>query len=80
MVKLVRSSGESIEQFANGLFSNPIQSVSDPTLACNDDGTSGALQLTASAVAAGTKITAYWNNPWPHPYGPQVSDHFFQLL
>ncbi|KJA21525.1 lytic polysaccharide monooxygenase [Hypholoma sublateritium FD-334 SS-4] len=52
---------------------NPIQSVSDPTLACNDDGTSGALQLTASAVAAGTKITAYWNNPWPHPYGPQLT-------
>ncbi|KAF9479474.1 hypothetical protein BDN70DRAFT_878751 [Pholiota conissans] len=51
---------------------NPIQDATDPTLACNDDGTSGALQLTAT-VAAGSKIIAYWNNPWPHPYGPQLT-------
>jgi hypothetical protein len=53
------------------LSSNPIQDATVDTLACNDDGTSSALQLTAT-VAAGSKITAYWNNPWPHPYGPQV--------
>jgi hypothetical protein len=52
--------------------SNPIQDATASTLACNDDGTSGALQLTAS-VAAGTAITAYWNQVWPHPYGPMVS-------
>lgn len=41
--------------------SNPILDPSDPTLACNDDGSSGALQLTGT-VAAGTAITAYWNS------------------
>jgi len=51
---------------------NPIQNATDPTVACNDDGTSGALQLTAS-VAAGTPITAYWNQVWPHAYGPQTT-------
>ncbi|KAF8992934.1 glycosyl hydrolase family 61-domain-containing protein [Cyathus striatus] len=51
---------------------NPIQDATDPTLSCNDNGQSGALQLTAS-VAAGSKITAYWNAPWPHPYGPQLT-------
>ncbi|KAI0092895.1 cellulose-growth-specific protein [Irpex rosettiformis] len=51
---------------------NPITDATDPTVACNDDGTSGALQLTAT-VAAGSKITAYWNQVWPHPYGPQLT-------
>ncbi|KAH9477564.1 Esterase/lipase/thioesterase [Psilocybe cubensis] len=51
---------------------NPIQDATDSQLACNDDGTSGALQLTAT-VAAGTKITAYWNQVWPHPYGPMLT-------
>lgn len=51
---------------------NPITDPTDPTLACNDDGTSGALQLTAT-VAAGTPITAYWNQVWPHPYGPMLT-------
>lgn len=41
-------------------ISNPITDATDSTIACNDDGTSGALQLTATA-AAGTAITAYWN-------------------
>lgn len=53
------------------ICSNPIQDATDPTLACNDDGTPGALQLTAT-VAAGTPITAYWNQVWPHAYGPMV--------
>lgn len=52
-------------------ISDPIQDATDPTLACNDDGTSGDLQLTAT-VAAGSSITAYWN-PWPHNTGPVVS-------
>jgi cellulase len=51
---------------------NPIQDATDPTLACNDDGSSGPLQLTAT-VKAGSAITAYWNQPWPHPYGPQLT-------
>ncbi|KAJ7065492.1 glycosyl hydrolase family 61-domain-containing protein [Mycena amicta] len=52
---------------------NPILNATDPTIACNDDGTAGALQLTASAVPAGTAITAYWNQVWPHPYGPMLT-------
>ncbi|KIP10563.1 carbohydrate-binding module family 1 protein [Phlebiopsis gigantea 11061_1 CR5-6] len=51
---------------------NPIQDATDPTIACNDDGTSGALQLTAT-VAAGSKITAYWNQVWPHAIGPMLT-------
>ncbi|KAJ3576057.1 hypothetical protein NP233_g688 [Leucocoprinus birnbaumii] len=51
---------------------NPIQDATDPTLACNDNGAAGALQLTGT-VAAGTAITAYWNAPWPHPYGPMLT-------
>ncbi|KAK7031752.1 carbohydrate-binding module family 1 protein [Favolaschia claudopus] len=52
---------------------NPILDATDATIACNDDGTSGALQLTASPVTAGTAITAYWNQVWPHPYGPMLT-------
>ncbi|KAJ6621516.1 glycosyl hydrolase family 61-domain-containing protein [Mycena sp. CBHHK59/15] len=52
---------------------NPILDPTDPTIACNDDGSSGALQLTASAVKAGTPITGYWNQVWPHPYGPMLT-------
>ncbi|KZP11849.1 carbohydrate-binding module family 1 protein [Athelia psychrophila] len=51
---------------------NPITDPTDPQLACNDDGSSGALQLTAT-VAAGSAITAYWNQVWPHPYGPMLT-------
>ncbi|OBZ77857.1 Cellulose-growth-specific protein [Grifola frondosa] len=51
---------------------NPITDPTDPQLACNDDGTSGALQLTAT-VAAGSAITAYWNQVWPHAYGPMLT-------
>ncbi|EMD31056.1 glycoside hydrolase family 61 protein [Gelatoporia subvermispora B] len=50
---------------------NPITDPTDPTLSCNDDGTSGALQLTAT-VQAGSAITAYWNQVWPHAYGPML--------
>ncbi|KAI0650901.1 cellulose-growth-specific protein [Trametes meyenii] len=51
---------------------NPITDATDAQLACNDDGSSGALQLTAN-VAAGSAITAYWNQVWPHPYGPMLT-------
>ncbi|KAJ8508423.1 hypothetical protein ONZ45_g9304 [Pleurotus djamor] len=51
---------------------DPIQDPSLSTIACNDDGTSPDGQLTAT-VAAGSAITAYWNVPWPHPYGPQLT-------
>ncbi|KAF7296429.1 hypothetical protein HMN09_01113300 [Mycena chlorophos] len=51
---------------------NPILNATDPTIACNDDGTAGALQLTAAAVPAGTAIKANWNQVWPHPYGPML--------
>ncbi|KIP11825.1 carbohydrate-binding module family 1 protein [Phlebiopsis gigantea 11061_1 CR5-6] len=51
---------------------NPITDATDAQLACNDDGTSGALQLTAT-VAAGSDVTAYWNSPWPHNIGPMLT-------
>ncbi|KAF5324110.1 hypothetical protein D9619_011383 [Psilocybe cf. subviscida] len=53
---------------------NPIQDATASTLACNDDGSalSGSAQLTAT-VQAGSSITAYWNQVWPHPYGPQLT-------
>ncbi|KAK7689673.1 Esterase/lipase/thioesterase [Cerrena zonata] len=51
---------------------NPITVATDPTIACNDDGTSGALQLTAT-VAAGSEVTAYWNQVWPHAFGPMLT-------
>ncbi|KAF8576370.1 carbohydrate-binding module family 1 protein [Ramaria rubella] len=51
---------------------NPITDATDPQLSCNDDGSSGALQLTAT-VAAGSAITAYWNQVWPHAFGPMLT-------
>ncbi|KAI0781783.1 glycosyl hydrolase family 61-domain-containing protein [Abortiporus biennis] len=51
---------------------NPITVATDPTIACNDDGTSGALQLTTTAQA-GSPITAYWNQVWPHAQGPMLT-------
>ncbi|KAL0063798.1 Esterase/lipase/thioesterase [Marasmius tenuissimus] len=52
--------------------SNPITDAGDATLACNDDGTSPASQKTAT-IAAGSKITAYWNQVWPHAQGPMLA-------
>ncbi|KAH0589832.1 Esterase/lipase/thioesterase [Termitomyces sp. 'cryptogamus'] len=51
---------------------NPITDATDSTIACNDDGSSGALQLTANVVA-GSAITAYWNQIWPHDVGPMLT-------
>ncbi|KAL0567666.1 Esterase/lipase/thioesterase [Marasmius crinis-equi] len=50
---------------------NPIQDATASTVGCNDDGTSPSGQLTAT-VKAGSQITAYWNQVWPHPYGPML--------
>ena len=48
---------------------NPIQDPTLSTLVCNDNGAFG--KQTAS-VAAGSKVTAYWNVPWPHTLGPVI--------
>ncbi|KAF9261528.1 cellulose-growth-specific protein [Marasmius fiardii PR-910] len=50
---------------------DPITDATASTVHCNDDGTSPSGQLTAT-VAAGSQITAYWNQVWPHPYGPML--------
>jgi cellulase len=52
---------------------DPITDAKSSNIACNDDGSSGALQLTASAIPAGSSITAYWNQVWPHPQGPMLT-------
>jgi len=48
---------------------NPITTTTDPDLACNNPGTTTDPQLSAT-VAAGSSVTAFWNNPWPHTIGP----------
>lgn len=72
-MRLVSYVGTPTRRLTIRSYSNPITTATDPTLACNDDGTPGALQLTAT-VQAGSDITAYWNQVWPHPYGPMVRD------
>ncbi|THH18544.1 hypothetical protein EW146_g2456 [Bondarzewia mesenterica] len=48
---------------------NPITDPTDSSLSCNIDGASlGTGQLSAT-VAAGSSVTAYWNQ-WPHTIGP----------
>ncbi|KAI0665960.1 glycoside hydrolase [Trametes maxima] len=48
---------------------NPITDPTDSLLACNHNGASlGSGQLSAT-VAAGSKVTATWND-WPHAIGP----------
>ncbi|TEB22332.1 hypothetical protein FA13DRAFT_1641619 [Coprinellus micaceus] len=51
---------------------DPILDATSSTLACNNDGLPGPLQLTASPVAAGSKVTGYWNT-WPHDTGPVIT-------
>jgi hypothetical protein len=55
---------------------NPIQNATDPTVACNNNGTNnnalGGTQQTVS-VAAGSAVTAYWNQVWPHNTGPVLT-------
>ncbi|KZV97912.1 cellulose-growth-specific protein [Exidia glandulosa HHB12029] len=50
---------------------DPIQDVTLPILACNDNGLTLDLQKTAS-VAAGSKVVAFWNT-WPHDTGPMLA-------
>lgn len=45
---------------------NPLQDPTQTVMQCNDPGTAGALQ---STVAAGSQVTAYWND-WEHQIGP----------
>ncbi|EGN99889.1 glycoside hydrolase family 61 protein [Serpula lacrymans var. lacrymans S7.3] len=48
---------------------NPITDPTDAQLSCNIDGANlGSGQLSAT-VAAGTQVTAFWNQ-WPHTIGP----------
>ncbi|KIJ61342.1 lytic polysaccharide monooxygenase [Hydnomerulius pinastri MD-312] len=48
---------------------NPITDPTNAQLSCNIDGANlGTGQLSAT-VAAGTSVTAYWNQ-WPHTIGP----------
>ncbi|KAL9617551.1 MAG: hypothetical protein Q9160_007668 [Pyrenula sp. 1 TL-2023] len=48
---------------------DPIQNPTVSTLACNANGALGKLSAT---VAAGSKVTAYWN-AWPHTIGPVIT-------
>lgn len=43
-----------------------------PYLSCNQNGAALTLQEYAT-VPAGTAVTAYWNNPWPHNIGPVLT-------
>ncbi|KAL9113856.1 MAG: hypothetical protein Q9227_001990 [Pyrenula ochraceoflavens] len=48
---------------------NPIQDPTSSSMACNAN---GAFGKNVATVKAGSKVTAYWNNPWPHNIGPVV--------
>jgi hypothetical protein len=61
---------------SHGDLSDPVQGATSSTIGCNDDGNPGSLQLTAT-WAAGSQVTAYWNQVWPHNTGPVVSAHTF---
>ncbi|KAJ8515390.1 hypothetical protein ONZ45_g7167 [Pleurotus djamor] len=47
---------------------DPILSVTDPKMSCNNNGQAGPHQLTTS-VPAGTEIIAHWSQ-WTHAQGP----------
>jgi len=49
---------------------NPITDPTDAHLSCNANGASLGSGQKSATVAAGSKVTAYWNNPWPHTIGP----------
>ncbi|KAI0358668.1 glycoside hydrolase family 61 protein [Trametes cingulata] len=49
---------------------NPITDPTDSFLACNNNGASLGSGQQSATVPAGSKVTAYWNNPWPHAIGP----------
>ncbi|RPD53521.1 glycoside hydrolase [Lentinus tigrinus ALCF2SS1-6] len=48
---------------------NPLTSPTDANLACNANGASLGSGQQSATVAAGSKVTAYWND-WPHAIGP----------
>ena len=48
---------------------NPIQDPTIDGLTCN---LNGAVAAKTATVAAGSKVIAYWNAPWPHTIGPMV--------
>ncbi|KAI9685896.1 MAG: hypothetical protein M1822_004174 [Bathelium mastoideum] len=48
---------------------NPIQDPTSSSMTCNAN---GAVANEVATVAAGSKIIAYWNAPWPHTIGPMV--------
>ncbi|KAI0372803.1 glycoside hydrolase [Pilatotrama ljubarskyi] len=49
---------------------NPITDPSDSFLACNSNSASLGSGQQSATVPAGSKVTAYWNNPWGHSIGP----------
>ncbi|KAL9087052.1 MAG: hypothetical protein Q9165_006880 [Trypethelium subeluteriae] len=49
---------------------NPIQDPTSTGLTCN---VNGAVANEIATVAAGSKVIAYWNNPWEHTIGPMVT-------
>ena len=51
---------------------DPITSASSSNLACNNNGSPSSAQKTANVVA-GSSITAYWNQIWPHNTGPVLT-------
>jgi len=48
---------------------NPLQDPTSSALTCNSN---GAVAAKSATVAAGSTVTAYWNNPWPHNIGPML--------
>ncbi|KAH9858935.1 glycoside hydrolase family 61 protein [Lenzites betulinus] len=48
---------------------NPITDPTDAHLACNTNGASLGSGQQSATVAAGSKVTAFWND-WPHAIGP----------
>ena len=51
---------------------NPITDPTDGSLSCNTNGANLGSGQKSATVAAGSKVTAYWNNHWPHDIGPMV--------
>ncbi|KAI9698280.1 MAG: hypothetical protein M1820_007550 [Bogoriella megaspora] len=49
---------------------NPIQDPTSSGITCN---VNGAVAQQTATVAAGSKIIAYWNNPWEHTIGPMIT-------
>nr|AFO72233.1 glycoside hydrolase family 61 protein B [Heterobasidion parviporum] len=48
---------------------NPITDPTDASISCNTNGASLGSAQKSATVAAGSSVTAYWNQ-WPHTIGP----------